>query len=310
MVDVAGGNVVYYYHYDGLGSVAALSNTSGDIVERYQYDVFGRCTVHTSAGADGVWMTSDDTTDTKLVVGNPYMFTGRRYDSESGLYYYRARYYNPEIGRFLQPDPIGYAGGLNLYGYCGNNPINRTDPRGLFNDFDGLDYEDVMNLAESFRPASEKLKPEELLRKLGTYGDPYSRINITRVGAPSQYSSSKVEAKVYYRMVADAITAEYGILNSVGTGSGWAGSLQVTTWRKLGSTQISYHQLKMWDAAREGIVAGDLGDLYGWTLIKDENRARRILLANPKLMKEAIDKGSVSGIGAFFESLAGSANHP
>ena len=86
MIDVAAGNAVYYYHFDGLGSVAALSNNSGEIVERYSYDVFGR--------ADRV---SD--------VSNPYLFTGRRYDDETGLYYYRARYYDPWTGRFLQTRP-------------------------------------------------------------------------------------------------------------------------------------------------------------------------------------------------------------
>ena len=64
-------------------------------------------------------------------VNNPYMFTGRRYDSEAGLYYYRARYYSPYIGRFIQTDPIGYEAGLNLYTYCGNNPLNWLDPLGL-----------------------------------------------------------------------------------------------------------------------------------------------------------------------------------
>jgi RHS repeat-associated protein len=59
------------------------------------------------------------------------MFTGREYDSETGLYYYRARYYKPSIGRFLQTDPIGYAAGLNLYTYCKNNPIKWADPFGL-----------------------------------------------------------------------------------------------------------------------------------------------------------------------------------
>ena len=60
------------------------------------------------------------------------MFTGREYDSEVGLYYYRARYYKPQIGRFLQTDPIGYYAGLNLYAYVGNNPLNWIDPYGLW----------------------------------------------------------------------------------------------------------------------------------------------------------------------------------
>jgi RHS repeat-associated protein len=59
------------------------------------------------------------------------MFTGRRYDPETALYYYRARYYDYYTGRFLQTDPIGYHDGLNSYRYCRNNPIMLTDPLGL-----------------------------------------------------------------------------------------------------------------------------------------------------------------------------------
>jgi RHS repeat-associated protein len=91
------------------------------VYERYSYDAFGNTTIRDTQG----------NLRTTSAYGNRFMFTGREYDSETGNYYYRARYCKPSIGRFLQPDPIGYAGGLNLYTYCGNNPINYTDPLGL-----------------------------------------------------------------------------------------------------------------------------------------------------------------------------------
>ena len=89
-------------------------------METYQYDVYGTPLI------------VDNTSVVVAVstIGNPYMFTGRRYDPEINLYYYRARMYNPQIGRFMQTDPMGYSDGINWYAYCGNNPILTIDPSG------------------------------------------------------------------------------------------------------------------------------------------------------------------------------------
>lgn len=67
-----------------------------------------------------------------LTTGTPFRYTGRKYDAETGLYYYRARYYSPTLGRFLQTDPVGYDDDLNLYTYVANDPLNGADPLGLY----------------------------------------------------------------------------------------------------------------------------------------------------------------------------------
>ena len=69
--------------------------------------------------------------DSKNSIKQPYGYTGREHDRETGLRYYRARYYDGEVGAFLSKDPLGFEGGINLYSYVGNDPINLIDPYGL-----------------------------------------------------------------------------------------------------------------------------------------------------------------------------------
>ena len=100
---------------DRQGSVLAVVDpTTGTVAAAYTYDSFGKITQVTGT------------------LNQPFAYTGREYDAETGLYYYRARHYDPSLGQFIQSDPIGFAAGdLNIYTYVSNDPFNWSDPSGL-----------------------------------------------------------------------------------------------------------------------------------------------------------------------------------
>jgi RHS repeat-associated protein len=181
MVDVADSNAVYYYHFDGLGSVAALSDVNKVIVERYSYDVFGAPTIYDVNSSE----------ISQSAIGNPYMFTARRADDETALYYYRARYYAFDIGRFLQTDPIGYYDGLNMYSYCGNNPVSWNDPLGLLvvtGEYKAIHYNPVPFIAGT--PFGLTIYRNDAARRVGLYFDYGGTAGVQIVSA--QYSEGVI----------------------------------------------------------------------------------------------------------------------
>ena len=109
------GTALSYYEQDGLESVTSLTNSAGAVAQSYAYDSFGNTT--TSSGS----------------LTNLFRYAGRDLDTTTGLYFNRARYYDPQTARFVSQDPIGFMGGTNFYQYTSNQPVNFTDPFGLKN---------------------------------------------------------------------------------------------------------------------------------------------------------------------------------
>ena len=127
----------YYLLQDLLYRAVALANSTGQIVEAYGSDAYGNTLIFTAPGPDGLWFTDDDVQSD--YGANDTIYCGYRFDPETQLYYVRNRTYNPALGRWIQRDPIGYAGGVNLYEYVGGLAVdtgrslgNRASPPGTW----------------------------------------------------------------------------------------------------------------------------------------------------------------------------------
>jgi RHS repeat-associated protein len=155
----------HFYHADELGSVVALSGGSGATTETYAYDDFGRPAFFDAGGASMPASTA----------GNAFLFTGRRYDAETGLYEQRTRYFDPRAGRFASGDTIGGWGDHgnlgNSYAYVANDPFTLVDPEGT----KPSAYQDFANWArDAFRGEWQRAQQNPLWREMQRH---YHKLN-------------------------------------------------------------------------------------------------------------------------------------
>jgi RHS repeat-associated protein len=108
------GGATFYYGNESPGHVSGLVNAANQVVSLYRYNPWG-----------------EPEAITETVMTQPLRYMAREWDEDLGMYQVRARWYDPQLGRFVSEDPIGLGGGINTYAYVGNSPVNATDPSGL-----------------------------------------------------------------------------------------------------------------------------------------------------------------------------------
>ncbi len=136
------GNDAFYYHTNNIGSVLSISDRNSKIIENIEYDESG----------NPLFLVSDGYS-TKSAIGNTILFSGREFDEMTKTYYFRERYLNPLLGRFLQKDPLVYIDGLNDYTYVLNEPIQTKDLYGLDSNDDYYirKYKELRNLEKQIK---------------------------------------------------------------------------------------------------------------------------------------------------------------
>jgi RHS repeat-associated protein len=169
-----------HHHYDARGHCIMLTDTNGTIREQYDYDAFGMPYFYTATGG-------------KLLApqqwGNRFLFTGREWLKDFKVYDFRNRIYQPELGRFLQPDPKQFeAGDYNIYRYCHNDPVNNSDATGLGLVFDPVNLPTTVAVGAVFlikydiqkmngnAPTDDKAVHREVSQRMTEMGDPVSAL--------------------------------------------------------------------------------------------------------------------------------------
>ena len=169
------GTEQYYYHLDNLGSVFEISDSNGTIVEKYYYDAYG----------NSVIKDINNNIINRSKIDNPFLFTGREYDEVVSLYYFRSRWYDQTIGRFISPDPISHIffnqkqngnQWINLFSYTKNNPINYLDPLGLNPIQDLIEWSFDLDQCDCYNNCMRDVEEWDICENSNRPGDPRETI--------------------------------------------------------------------------------------------------------------------------------------
>ncbi len=183
IIQVTSGGTVTYNTQDHVGSIIARTDSSGGILSKYKYAPFG---------------------ESPSLSGTIFGFTGQRFDAETGLYHFKARYYDPVTGRFLQPDPIGYKDGLNIYAYVRNTPLGLRDPSGtagaeaFFEPYTEAHFQTL---------AAELFMVAEIMNVVETLGGSMALMPMSYSQFRTSYSASKITLAPKVPNVSEGTTA-------------------------------------------------------------------------------------------------------
>ena len=221
------GTSKYLYRKNVLGDVEEIYDESGTLVGKYSYTAFGECEIETDVNG--------------IATKNPIRYRGYYFDEETGFYYLKTRYYDPETGRFITIDDVSYLApdiinGLNLYAYCGNNPVMKVDPNGT--DVDDINnvvsYVDIMFQMTAYiilgmartigRNSSYAIKASKTIQSwvkgsssvFTGIGYVLTAVSSIQSGVEKGYSADRIVTDVVFDLVAAAAMAEIGA---------WVGSL-------------------------------------------------------------------------------------
>jgi len=200
-----------FFHYDARGHCTLQTDASGNIAEQYEYDAFGYPYFFDASGNQiGYWPW-----------GNRFLFTGREWLADLKLYDYRNRLYQPELGRFMQPDPKEFgAGDYNLYRYCHNDPINKTDPTGLdlilLNDSQAADKNGhnsvvVGNDKDGWMYFSKDGGPANVSKPFGSFGEFQRAEESKRFDRALRVETSKDQDKAMQALGKETYDRDYAI---------------------------------------------------------------------------------------------------